>query len=206
MSFDPNKRNIVVANNYLRFVQNVDAVCENGWDRAHAENLVNTRKGDIFEDIDFIMSELFCNLRDESDFTSELIANSAHPDSVEQLNATFRVYQEKMRMCEPLWFYETERDTTRVFKIHGDGYLDDIATTETEGLAVRMIGYFNNPDAPVAPLESYDIPENMYFTEGDDDDWDIYRRDSEDGEETEEWLASVSTEYLAIQVCRLIGG
>ena len=206
MSFDPNKRNSELADVYLRFVQNVDVICDHGWDEAHEKKLLDTRTGSVFEDIDVIMKDVFSGLRDEVGFTNELIANSEQPDSTEQLNAAFRVYQDKMRMCDPIWFYEAGRDTSKVFKIHGDGLLDEIATTETEGLAVRMIGFFNNPDAPVAPLESDEIPENMFFTEGDDDDWDIYRRNNEDGEESEEWLASVSTEYLAIHVCRLISG
>lgn len=137
-------------------------------------------------------------------FLGEVLRTS-DPDS--NLKTVVRRVAQELSELDPVWFYERHGDEWLVFRAFGDSIVEEMAYTETEGLAVKILDMLGAGPTPSAKLD--EIPEGFRVEEGPNDDWDLYRTpeaiDDED-EPEEEWFARVNTEYMAQILCeRMIG-
>lgn len=163
---------------------------------------------EIKKDLDALVTGLLRGLPQEAPLQQLQTTLDCQTDDQSMADAVSTAIAQLDKL-DPLWLYHRYEGDWEVFKIDGDGLRDRVAITETEGLAIRLIDAFS-PGSTIRSRIGSKVPESTRYEVGSDDDWDVYRQPEadEDDEEApdEEWLASVSTETVAIATCHLIAG
>lgn len=126
------------------------------------------------------------------------------------LTTVVRTLASELENLDPFWLYKRQGDNWLVFRIAEGQYDETMAIVETEGLALKVLDLFGLNDNPRPISVKFDsLPDGFRIEAGSDDDWDLYRTleaDDDEDEPTEEWFATVNTEYMAQILCERIMG